>query len=107
MEIIHETHEAWRRLINGDTAPGDISMYVLPNIWILNLLIPLLAAALPTPTLPDIPPGMTLPTSPSPPRPISLPHPSTRPVRSPISLADTMLTFHSVSKWFHISSATI
>jgi len=26
MEIIHETHEAWRRLINGDTPPGDISM---------------------------------------------------------------------------------
>jgi len=26
MEIIHETHEAWRRLINGDTAPGEISM---------------------------------------------------------------------------------
>jgi len=26
MEIIHETHEAWRRLINGDTPPGEISM---------------------------------------------------------------------------------
>ena len=25
MEIIHETHEAWRRLINGETAPGEIS----------------------------------------------------------------------------------
>jgi len=26
MEIIHETHEAWRRLISGETPPGDISM---------------------------------------------------------------------------------
>ena len=39
MEIIHETHEAWRRLINGNTPPGDISMWVPPNAWISNLLI--------------------------------------------------------------------
>jgi len=25
MEIIHETHEAWRRLIRGETPPGEIS----------------------------------------------------------------------------------
>ena len=26
MEIIHETHEAWRRLISGESPNGDISM---------------------------------------------------------------------------------
>jgi len=31
MEIIHETHEAWRRLINGDTPPGEIRLLNVTN----------------------------------------------------------------------------
>jgi inorganic pyrophosphatase len=29
MEIVHECHESWRRLITGDTPKGELSMYVL------------------------------------------------------------------------------
>lgn len=25
-EVVHETHEAWKRLVNGETAPGDVSI---------------------------------------------------------------------------------
>jgi len=74
MEIIHETHEAWRRLISGDTPPGGISLSNVtqttsPGFTSRN-----------DPAYISIPPASNLPPAPIDP---------------------------SISKWFHISSATI
>lgn len=91
-EIIHECHEAWRRLITGESPPGELS---ITNITVENSV------------------GLISPNDPA---YVNLPR-ATRDAPKPIEPASTCfivpshvpLHSHSslVSKWFFISSAQV
>lgn len=113
-EIIHECHEAWRRLITGEspakTASYDLSMCVpLSHCELIALMLMDTAVATSPPsTRLDSSGGTTLSTPAFPPTRGSLPHLSIHLVSTDaFRIQTSCLSYPQVSKWFHIASVQV
>lgn len=111
-EIIHECHEAWRRLMSGEspskTASYDLSMYVPgPSVCKFSMFpdhsnfYVYIVATSPSPTLWASRARTTLPTQASPRTRESLPLPSTHPVNCVPSIC--LLNTRSPDSFFSLS----